>query len=92
MKRDLDPNNAEIRARALLLDAALDLTRLKGKMRWACRLVLLQGRTPSEAARRVSDHRQNVYKALLKVRAKMLIVQEEADRMRRQKHLITGAP
>lgn len=75
-------NENEIRARGLLVDAALDLTRLRAKMRWACRLVLLQGKRPSEAARRVGAKKQNVYKALLKARAKMAVVQQEADRLR----------
>lgn len=71
-----------LRARALLIEAALDLTRMKGRMRWACRMVLLNGRTMQQAATRTGQKRQNVYKALLRARAKLALVQNEADKLK----------
>jgi DNA-directed RNA polymerase specialized sigma24 family protein len=76
--------NAEqnaLRARRLMIDAALDMTRMKGKMRWACRLILLEGKTPTEAARRVGVRKQNVYRGMLRARAKLALVETEAAKL-----------
>lgn len=58
-------------ARRLLLDAALKMTNLEGKMRKAVRLVILDGMKPAHAAKRVSRNRANVARALSKVRPKL---------------------
>lgn len=66
-------------ARRLLISAALDLTKLRRKMRTACIMVLLDGRTQSEAARRIQRSRKTVSKALAAVRPKLDEVQRAFD-------------
>ena len=62
-------------ARRLLISAALDMTRLHRKMRTACMMVLADGRTQAEAARRLGRSRKTVSKALRIVGPKLAEVQ-----------------
>lgn len=57
--------------RRLIVAAALDYTRLRRKMRRACRLILLHGKRPAEAARIVGANRQDVHRAMIRVREKL---------------------
>lgn len=67
------------RARVLLLLVAFRLTRLDAKMRAACRLVIIKGRAPVDAARKVEVQRQNVSRALRKLRPKLAEVRAAYD-------------
>lgn len=58
-------------ARKLLISAALDMTRLRRKMRVACMMVLLDERSQSEAARRVGRSRKTIHKALNRLKPKL---------------------
>lgn len=76
MAKELTPDERQRRGRELMLEAALDLTRLKKKMRRACRLVELQGKQSHEAAAIVGVPRQHVYRALLVLRPKLAVVEQ----------------
>lgn len=62
------------KARALLLTAALRMTRMDKEMRRACRLVILHGLTPVDAGIKVARQRQNVCRALRTLRPKLVEV------------------
>lgn len=62
-------------ARGLLVSAALDMTRLRRKMRLACVMVLVEGHTQAEAARRIGRSRKTVSKALRLLSPKLTEVQ-----------------
>lgn len=72
---------AQVRARRLLVDAALNMTRMKRQMKRACRLVLVQGYRPAEAARIVRLHRQHVYRAIKSVEPKLAEVTAYANKL-----------
>lgn len=66
-------------AQRLKIEAALLLTRLKRPMKRAVMLVMVEGLTPSEAARKVKKPRQFVYRALRVVGPKLKAVQDYMD-------------
>jgi hypothetical protein len=70
-------------ARRVMLEAALGMTRIRQPLRLAVKLVLLQGKRPSEAARdkRVKLDRRFVHRALLKVRPHLAQIEEEVRRL-----------
>lgn len=61
-------------AEKLYIEAALMLTRLDRPMKRAVKLVLIDGISARTAATKVGRKRQNVYRALGKVRPKILEV------------------
>lgn len=74
MEKELTPEDMARQANRLFVEAALMLTRLDRPMKRACKLVLLDGMQPVRAAERVKKPRQHVYRALLSVKAKLVIV------------------
>lgn len=71
------------KAERLYLEAALLMTRFDARMKRAVTLVLVgdkEGRrlTAAQAARRVGRHRNNVYRALEKVKPKIELVKQES--------------
>lgn len=72
--------DAASEAKRLLVDAALDMTRMKGPMRKACRLVLLDGVHQIKAAKMVKRDRRNVSRALATLKPRLAEVQAEFDR------------
>lgn len=78
-----NPDELMRKARRIMVDAAIAMTRLKGPMRRAVRLVLLEGKKPGEAARdrRVKRDRRVIHRALLKVRPKLAAVEEEVRKL-----------
>lgn len=78
-KPPTDPQ--QLKARQLMVEAALDLTKLGRKLRRACILVLVHGYTNAEAASKIGGlkyGRQNVYRALKKVQPKLLEIEQYA--------------
>lgn len=70
-----------LRARHLLVEAALDMTKLGRKLRRACMLVLVHGYSNAQAAQKVGGlkhGRQNVYRALKKVQPKLAEIEKYA--------------
>lgn len=76
-RQSLTPRS--IRARRLLVSAALDLTRNNALMRRACILVLVHGYGPTRAAAKVKATRQNVARAVRRLRPKLLEVTKYAE-------------
>lgn len=74
MESKLSADDMVRKAEGLYLDAAFMLTKLDAKMRKAVRLVILDNVAPADAARQVRRPRQNVYRALLRVRPKLAAV------------------
>lgn len=63
------------KAKRLMIEAALDMTRLTKRHRKAAMLVLLDSVPMAKAARKQRVNRQHVYRNLLVVRAKLAEVQ-----------------
>jgi len=87
------PERRKLRARHLVVEAALDMTKLSLKLRRACMLVLVHGYTNAEAAHKIglpgNSGRQNVYRALKRLRPKLGEVEahvKEIVRERDTKH------
>lgn len=74
----MTPDQMRKEAERLFLEAALTMTRLDRKMKKAVRLVLINGHTLTEAARLVARPRQNVYRAVNRVRPLIATVKEES--------------
>lgn len=58
-------------AQRLMVEAALDLTRLKSKMRRACLMVLVDGVKVPDVARQVKVPRQTIHRALITARVRL---------------------
>lgn len=67
------------KARLLLLRAALKMTRFSLKMRTACRLILISGARPVDAAQKLGLSRQNVSRSLTRLKPKLAAVREAYD-------------
>lgn len=67
-------------AKTLVVEAALSLTRLKGKMRKACILWYVEGLAPAAAATAVKKPRQHVHRAITALRPRLEEVLAEVDR------------
>jgi len=69
----------KLRARHLVVEAALDMTKLSAKLRRACMLVLVHGYTNAEAAHKIglpgNSGRQNVFRALKRLKPKLAEVE-----------------
>lgn len=71
MAQELTREQMLKRAEALYVEAALLLTRLDRKMQRAVKLVLVDGYKPVQAAAMVGRPRQNVHRALARVRERL---------------------
>lgn len=67
-------------ARAIMVEAALDLTRMKRKTRRACMLVLVEGEKPAAAAMATGQTRQHVHDSLVIARKRLAEVERESRR------------
>ena len=74
-RNNVEIDRKELRSRALIVSGALDMTRLKRKLRRACMLVLIEGYANHEAAKKVGVSRQNVYRALKRLKPKLAEVE-----------------
>lgn len=79
MAKELTDAQKLRKARVLMVEAALDMTRLEPKMRRAMLLVHVRGYTPARAARRVGSRRQFVYRAGLVLAPKLAEVKAYID-------------
>lgn len=72
------------KARSLIVSAAADMARLRRKMRRACMLVILDRMSFAEAAREVDRPRQNVYRAMLKIKPHLAEIEDYVARLERK--------
>lgn len=71
----MENEDKEKQIRALIVSAALDLTRFSPNTRKAMELVLVDGMRQSDAARLCKMWRQDVYHALRRLRPKLNMVE-----------------
>jgi predicted DNA-binding protein (UPF0251 family) len=72
------PTSKKLKARWLMVEAAMDCTKMQTKMRRACRLVLVYDMRPVVAAKRIGVMRQDLHIALIRVRLKLALVEAYA--------------
>jgi len=72
------PASKKLKARWLMVEAAMDCTKMRTKMRRACRLVLVYDLAPVVAAKRIGVMRQDLHTALIRVRLKLALVEAYA--------------